>query len=149
MQLSELDPVIFRKLTLHLVGEEQFHLDPAGSVLRAFDWSNRVITDEEGQLSPPHQQNAEIQQLAELTKANGIPAVATELKVGQGTLRAWVSGFYSPAKGNLEKIRSYLQTRETSPPDAVEQPAKSGELFTEPTAESTAKLSKLSGEPPA
>jgi hypothetical protein len=45
MQLSELDPAIFRRLTLHLVGEEQFRLDPASSILKTFDWVNRVITD--------------------------------------------------------------------------------------------------------
>jgi hypothetical protein len=127
----QLDPEGIRSLAKRLCGEAQFRADPVNAVLAAIRWLDEVVGNEEGQQSP-HPQNAGIQQLADLIKAKGISAVATELKVGQGTLRAWVSGFYSPAKGSLEKIRSYLQTREMSSTDTIgaeHQPRESGELF--------------------
>ena len=56
---------------------------------------------------------AEIQRLVELTKAKGISAVATELRISRGTLISWIEEWNSPSKRNLEKIRSYLQSHET------------------------------------
>jgi hypothetical protein len=55
---------------------------------------------------------AEIQRLVELTKAKGILAVATELKISRGTLISWIEEWNSPSQRNLAKIRSYLQTWE-------------------------------------
>jgi hypothetical protein len=72
---------------------------------------------------------AEIQRLVELTKAKGISAVATELKISRGTLISWIEEWHSPSKRNLEKIRSYLQDHETRPPTAEQAAEPGGELF--------------------
>jgi hypothetical protein len=130
MELSELDPGTFRKLTVWLVGEEQFRLDPAGSVLKTFDWLNRVITDEEGQLSP--QQNAEIRQLAALIEKRGLPAISAQLKVSTQTIRTWLRGT-QPGPANIEKLKAFLAQEAASPSPAAaagaEQPAQNPEWF--------------------
>jgi hypothetical protein len=129
MHLSELDPAIFRKLSLRLVGEEQFRLDPAGSILRTFDWVNRVINDEEGPLSPQH--NAEIRQLAALVEKRGLPAISAQLKVSSQTIRAWLYGA-QPSPANIEKLKAFLaQEAESLSPTAagVKELAIPGELF--------------------
>jgi hypothetical protein len=64
---------------------------------------------DEGREAGQELSEAEVQQLAELTKAKGRSAVAAELKVSPGTLLAWIEDWFSPGKRNLEKIRSYLQ----------------------------------------
>jgi hypothetical protein len=112
MQLSELDPAIFRKLTVHLVGEEQFQLDPAGSALQTFDWLNRVIGDEEGRRSLS--QNAEIRQLATLVEKRGLSAISVQLKVSTQTIRAWLHGT-QPSPANIEKLKAFLAQEAGSP----------------------------------
>jgi hypothetical protein len=67
----------------------------------------------EGMEASQELSKAEVQELAELTKAKGISAVATKLKIPRGTLVGWTQGWYSPAKGRLERVRSYLHNRET------------------------------------
>ena len=141
MQLSELDPAIFRKLTVHLVGEEQFQLDPAGSVLQTFDWLSRVIGAEEGRLSPS--QNAEIRQLGALVEKRGLSTISAQLKVSSQTLRAWLHGT-QPSAANIEKLKALLaqEAESPSPVDAAgaeEAARRSGELFTEPAADPAGK----------
>src|SRR5262249_8862052 len=119
MELSELNPGIFRKLTIHLVGEQQFRSDPAGSALKTFEWLHRVIADDETQ-EPSHSRNAEIQQLIELTKAKGISTIATDLQVAVGTLKNWISGLYRPSAANLQKIKAFLANQgELASPNAA------------------------------
>ena len=91
---------------------------------------------------------AEIQRLVELTKAKGISAVATELKISRGTLISWIEEWHSPSKRNLEKIRNYLQTRETSSTDTIgaERRAESGELFV-PDKDPAGELGKQPATP--
>jgi hypothetical protein len=136
MQLPELDPTIFRKLALHLVGEEQFHLDPAGSILKTFDWLNRVITNEEGQLSA--QQNAEIRQLSSLVEKRGLPAISAQLKVSSQTIRAWLYGA-QPGPANIEKLKAFLAKAAEPPPPTNAEVAhwETGELFVASPSAST------------
>src|SRR5262245_57722929 len=130
MQLSELDPGIFRRLTLHLVGEQQFKSDPAGSVLKTFDWLDRVVTDNTEPLAPVR--NPLIGRLDVLAKVKGPEQIATAIGVSANTLRSWLYGV-EPNSANLEKVKRYLET-EALPTNVVgtKESGKAGELFHQP-----------------
>jgi hypothetical protein len=134
MQLSELDPVVFKKLTVHLVGEQQFRADPVGSTLRTFEWLERVVSDEEGQESS-RPLAAEIQRLAGIVKIKGVQVVAEELKVSASALKAWIAGHYSPSAFSLQNVKAFLANQEQpTPSDAAQERGSgptAGDLFTQ------------------
>jgi hypothetical protein len=141
MEPTHLNPEAIRKIGLRLYGAEKFQADPATVILDTIAWVDAVLGDSEAQPFSLRQ-DAEIQRLIEVVRIKGVPTVAAELKVSAGALKSWISGFYSPTRSNLEKVRKYLQDHETAPNDAAEakESARSGELFgqpQEPESEST------------
>ena len=149
MEPFRLTPESVRALALRLFTKEQFQSDPKGCIIAALDWpdlaaGNTAVADSPKSARPVR--NALIERLDELVKTKGLETVAGAIDVSHQTIRGWLRGV-APTESNRKRIEQFLNEAPPSDAAGAKQPANSGELFTEPAADST-ELSKRIGETP-
>ena len=136
---------------------EEFKTNKARAILKGLVWLAQAMGQEVPAETSASPQNVLIKQLAESVRKLGLESVCKEIGVSSAALRSWLRGV-EPKAVNHQRIEAFLRDSETSPSAAAgaEKSMRPGELFgrpqlgqqQEPEPES-AKLSKLSDEPPA